>query len=212
MQTWIVGVWVTWWSWEWQNPFRWSVRFSSRLVRLPRWSWEWMTSSRLHPGEKGRGEERWEAKEFQWRRGEERCVGESEELEHSRHEPYRWSHAWEWRTFYFSLHTGKGHLIIATEEQLQCIPRTQSLVVHISMYIYCIDLCLSPSFHCLLYEKLELRSLVSFCAIKKTILSGLDASLIPRLQPNFCHCAKNITKAGKKPRNETGSEPWNQIG
>ena len=145
-------------------------------------------------------------------REEKRCVGESEELEHSRHEPYWWSHAWEWRTFYFSLHTGKGHLIIATEEQLQCIPRTQSLVVHISMYIYCIDLCLSPSFHCLLYEKLELRSLVSFCAIKKTILSGLDASLIPRLQPNFCHCAKNITKAGKKSQNETGSEPWNQIG
>ena len=74
MQTWIVGVWVTWWSWEWQNPFRWSARFSSRLVRLPRWSWEWMTSSRLHPGEKGRGEERWEAKEFQWRREERKDV------------------------------------------------------------------------------------------------------------------------------------------
>ena len=147
MQTWIVGVWVTWWSWEWQNPFRWSARFSSRLVRLLRWSWEWMTSSRLHPGEEGRGEKRWEAKEFQWRRGERgegRCVGGSEELEHSRHEPHQWSHAWEWRAFYFSLHTGKGHLIMATDQQLQCIHRNSN---HISMYI---DLCLP---HCLLYEK-----------------------------------------------------------
>lgn len=118
-------------------------------------------------------------------RGEERCVGESEELEHSHHEPYWWSHAWEWRTFYFSLHIGKGHLIIATEEQLQCIPRTQSLVVHISMYIYCIDLCLSPSFHCLLYEKLELRSLVSFCAIKKLYCLAWMLALFPGSSPTF---------------------------
>ena len=33
-----------------------------------------MTSSRLHPGEEGRGEERWEAKEFQGRRGEREDV------------------------------------------------------------------------------------------------------------------------------------------
>ena len=77
-------------------------------------------------------------------RGEGRCVGGSEELEHSHHEPHQWSHAWEWRAFYFSLHTGKGHLIMATDQQLQCIHRNSN---HISMYI---DLCLP---HCLLYEK-----------------------------------------------------------